>query len=315
MESPRAPTRCRQSTIGATGDVIVKHLRRLIPFAQYALFLYDATGDELVVHHAVGDASSSIMGLRISLGQRLSGWVAANRQIILNSDPALDLGDISRSMKPRLRSSLSTPLISDNELVGVLTLYSTVQDAFTENHRRVIAAVARQISHAFKNRAQFEISATRDPVTGVPNLQQLEHMVDAAAGGNVSPSNRITLLLIDVVRLKDINDRYGRDAGDQALRHVVKLARTGLRANDILFRYRNDEFVVLLGTADSGAANAMAAQIRENIRAHELKVAGVQIPVEVRVSPLVADGASFSDRIASARRQMHEVAGGKSIVH
>ncbi len=298
-----------QAGINATGETIVKHLRRLIPFAQSALFLYDATTDELVAQHAMGDASSAIKGVRIALGQRLSGWVAANRQTILNSDPALDLGDAARALDPRLRSSLSTPLIADNELIGVLTLYSTAQDAFTDEHRRIIDAAARQIGHALRSTAEFENGARRDAVTGLPSVKQLERIMDAACGGNVAPRKRLAFLFIDVVHLKEINDQHGRAIGDAALRHVARHARACLRPSDILFRYGNDEFVALLNDAELETASAIALEILESIRSHHPTTdSGEVVSVDARVTPLVADGTSFNDHLASARRQMHEAA-------
>jgi diguanylate cyclase (GGDEF)-like protein len=305
-----------QAGIGPTGDVVVKHLRRLIPFAQSALFLYDASTDELVAQHAVGDVSSAIKGVRISLGQRLSGWVAANRQIILNSDPALDLGDAARAVEPRLRSSISAPLIADNELVGVLTLYSTVHGAFSDKHRRIIGIVAEQISRALRATEAFDHSAKRDPVTGLPNLKQLERLVEATSGTNVAARKRIALLLIDVVHLKEINGQCGRDAGDATLRHVVKYARARLRAADVLFRYGNDEFVALLNDATLDTAQALALQIREAIRSHRLtSEQGDVITVDVKVTPLIADGGSFDDHIESARRTAHDKASEPQRVH
>ena len=81
-----------QTSIGDTADIIAKYLHSLIPFALCILFCYDATVDELEARHAMGEGSSIVKGLRIALGQRLSGWVAANRQTIANSDPIFDLG-------------------------------------------------------------------------------------------------------------------------------------------------------------------------------------------------------------------------------
>src|SRR5207245_11228340 len=126
-----------QASIGDTGDIIATHLRRLVPFSLCVFYMYDAARDELEARHAMGDANSVVKGLRIPLGQRLSGWVAANRQSIANSDPTLDLGEVARYVTPRLRSCLSTPLLSENTLVGVLTLYSTTTDGFAEEHRRI----------------------------------------------------------------------------------------------------------------------------------------------------------------------------------
>ena len=102
-------------------DVIAKHLRRRVPCSACVFYVYDQATDELLAAHAVGDNVGFMAGVRLSLGERLSGWVAANRQTIRNSDAALDLGEAVRSITPRLRSCLSTPLTIDGDLVGVLT--------------------------------------------------------------------------------------------------------------------------------------------------------------------------------------------------
>ena len=96
-----------QIAFADAADVIAKHLRRLVPASTCAFFLYDSDTDELVTAHASGEGASQFAELRIPRGQRLTGWVAANRQTILNSDPILDVGDAARHFKPRLRSCLS----------------------------------------------------------------------------------------------------------------------------------------------------------------------------------------------------------------
>src|SRR5215203_113942 len=131
-------------------ELIAKHLRRLIPSSACVFYLYDADSDELVATHASGEHAAHIKGLRVPRGQRLSGWVAANRQSIRNSDPVLDLGESARAITPRPRSCLSTPLIVGNTLVGVLTLYSTSRDAFSEEHQRIAEIVARQVAPAIQ---------------------------------------------------------------------------------------------------------------------------------------------------------------------
>jgi len=73
-------------SIADAGDVIAKHLRRLIPSSLCVFYLYDRRSDELEARHVVGDGTPIVRGMRIALGQRLSGWVAANRQTISNSD-------------------------------------------------------------------------------------------------------------------------------------------------------------------------------------------------------------------------------------
>src|SRR5258705_2574490 len=127
------------------GEAIAKHVGRLIPSSLCVFYLYDRASDELEARHAVGEGASLVRGMRIVLGQRLSGWVAANRQTIFNSDANLDFGGAAKSHILRLRSCISTSLVFDDELVGVLSLYSAEVDGFADDHKRIIEAVARQI--------------------------------------------------------------------------------------------------------------------------------------------------------------------------
>ena len=108
--------------LGDVGDVIAKHLRRIVPASVIVFYVYDAQTDDLVSMHAAGTHSSHLVGLRIPRGERLSGWVAANKQTIVNSDPVLDLGEVARMLRPRLRSCISTPLVSGQDLIGVLNV-------------------------------------------------------------------------------------------------------------------------------------------------------------------------------------------------
>lgn len=152
-------------------DILANHLRRLIPFAQSVLFWYHSPTDELEVKHATGHLSSVVKGVRIQPGQRLSGWVAANRQTIVNSDPILDLGEVARTAVPRLRSCLSTCIVCDGQLLGVISLYSDLPDAFDEDHRRIIEAVAQQVSNTLKRSAEFEAIEPTDVAPSTRTIQ------------------------------------------------------------------------------------------------------------------------------------------------
>jgi two-component system NarL family sensor kinase len=155
-----------QVSLSDAGDVIAKHLRRLIPSSLCVLYFYDRATDELEAKHAVGEGGAQVRGLRIALGQRLSGWVAANRQTISNSDARLDLSGAVASQPSKLRSCLSAPLLSDGELVGVLTLYSAEVNGFNEDHKRIIEAIARQIAHPLQGAAEFDGMSRRNALTG-----------------------------------------------------------------------------------------------------------------------------------------------------
>jgi diguanylate cyclase (GGDEF)-like protein/putative nucleotidyltransferase with HDIG domain len=293
-----------QASVTDTADVITKHLRRLIPASLCIFFAYNSRTDEIEAQFAVGDTSPVVRGLRIGLGQRLSGWVAANRQTVMNSDPTLDLGDVARSASPRLRSCLSTPLVADDELIGVLSLYSNTIDGFNDDHRRIIEVVARHVSITFKRAAEFDSLSHRDILTGLPSWAALEQFVSAARIQQLTRDSSLTLLFIDVPNLKRIITLHGSAVRDDVLGQVVRHARSALRVADILFRYSSDEFVALLNDTSYDRADAVAVRIRNafNDNPLVLQTAGeIRVGIEVTTACAPRDGSSLADLIAAAR--------------
>jgi diguanylate cyclase (GGDEF)-like protein len=292
--------------LGDIADIISKHIRRLIPCSLSVFYFFDVAADDLVATHVAGEPSGVINGLRIPRGQRLSGWVAANRQTIRNSDPVLDFGESARSMSPRPRSCLSAALVDKTELVGVLTLYSTNRDGFNADHERVIEIIARQVAPVLRHASEFQnVTAVslRDQLTGLPNFEQFVKFSRAAeeSSGASAPAS---LLLIDVNNLKRINADFGRSAGDAALNHVVEVTRRVLRQTDMLFRDQDDQFIAVLLHTNETTSNSLAARLHEAIRALGDRMSfSLNVATAVAVTP--RDGRSFEGLLRMARQQLH----------
>jgi putative nucleotidyltransferase with HDIG domain len=163
-----------QGSLGDAGEVIAQHLRRLIPSSLCVVYCYDRKSDDLEARFVVGEGSPAVRGLRISLGQRLSGWVAANRQTISNSDARLDLAEAVESQSRTLKSCISTPLVFEDELIGVLSLYSSEPSGFNDDHKRIIESVASQIADTFQGSVELGGASRRRALSGFPNLHRLE---------------------------------------------------------------------------------------------------------------------------------------------
>jgi putative nucleotidyltransferase with HDIG domain len=154
---------------GTSGDVLAISsalVRSLVPDVSGAWFMVVAPGSRLVVADAFGVAAPVLRGLDLRVGERLSGWVAAHRQAIVNSDPVLDLGDVASTKGALLKSCLSVPLTSGDALVGVLTLYATTSDAFTDDLSRLMQMLGAQVAHALelvqRRSEQPELRAARE---------------------------------------------------------------------------------------------------------------------------------------------------------
>lgn len=193
------------------------------------------------------------------MGQRLSGWVGANRQTILNSDPMLDLGEVARALRPPLRSCLSTPLTVGNELVGVLTVYSTHRDAFTEDHKRIAEVIARQVSHTVQHALGFrreQAERLRDQFTGLPNRKHLERFVASELASDAGVPCSVLLLNIGSGSRGSHPTIPERRVGQ-----IADAFRGALRGADLLFRYDADCFVALLPQTDSATADSVGRRL------------------------------------------------------
>jgi two-component system NarL family sensor kinase len=135
----------------ATADVLAlasSLLRDLVPGATAAWYILDAAHDRLTVVDAIGPAAAALRGLTVGVGERLTGWVAANRQVMVNSDAALDLGPHAAEIVPALASCMSAPLVTGHTLVGVLTLYAPERKAFSDGQGRLIQIITPHLADA-----------------------------------------------------------------------------------------------------------------------------------------------------------------------
>jgi GAF domain-containing protein len=108
-------------------DEIYGQLSAGHPSMTIVIYTYDPQLDSLVGRSSAGIHRDLGSGLTIGMGLRLTGWVAAHRTTIVNSEAALDLGNLAAKLYPTPQLCLSTPILSDGKLVGVLTAYSTVE--------------------------------------------------------------------------------------------------------------------------------------------------------------------------------------------
>ena len=92
-----------------------------------------------------GPAARPVEGNSLRLGEGVSGWVAANRQVMINSEASLDLGEQAHSGVP-LKHALSVPLITRESLVGTITLYA--ETTFTESQSRLVQVIAPHLAQA-----------------------------------------------------------------------------------------------------------------------------------------------------------------------
>ena len=107
----------------------------------------------------------------------------------------------------------------------------------------------------------LERRSVTDPLTGLFNRHHFEATLRREVARCVRSGARLSLLLMDVDRLKAVNDGWGHQAGDRVLRCAAAAIQKCLRGTDIAARYGGDEFVVILPDTDVPAARLVAERM------------------------------------------------------
>jgi diguanylate cyclase (GGDEF)-like protein len=180
---------------------------------------------------------------------------------------------------------LSIPIAGLRGTVGVLTLYRADADAFAQDHLRILSGISSKIGHSLENALQYEAleaSATTDYLTGLNNARALFEQLNNHLARCERQQSPLTVIVCDLDRFKEVNDRYGHNAGNSVLQAFAK-GLTGIsREYDVAARFGGDEFVLVLPgmTAEAAsdkifALSSLAAEVGLSVCGEEILAASV----------------------------------------
>lgn len=297
-------------TFAEIGEIVSKHLRRILPASTFVLYALDEGRDELVAEYIAGEHSAVFADLRIARGQRLTGWVAANLQTVLNSDPVLDLGDTARLVKPPFKSYAGTTIRHGDKLIGVMSLYSSQRQIFGEDHGRILEAVAKQAGSCLdqpgargKNMPRTA-ALTEVDIATLPKAEDLEDLI-----GDIS-SHATGPYAIMVIDLRPALPRLGH-IPESAIASLAALVRASVRRTDIVGRYSRLSLVVVMPDTDSEAAADVAARVGVSLTGFGSQ-GGQQAITTVGLAVGPSDGASVRELVDRAR-QGRDVSGSSAV--
>ena len=130
--------------------------------------------------------------------------------------------------------------------------------------------------------------AMYDALTDLPNRSLFEEEAETALG-SVTPENRVALFLLDIDRLKEVNDNYGHRAGDTLLKTTARRLRALVRQGDVLSRYGGNQFAVMLTGGFSAEriesfANTLVQELAQPISHDGLSI-DTSVSVGLALSP------------------------------
>jgi diguanylate cyclase (GGDEF)-like protein len=221
--------------------------------------------------------------------------------------------NLGTSDKLRLEPEISKPLIlCDSERLpvqgtpmGVLATFAVDEASLSVECRRVFHILAGQAAVALDSIALFEQVrelAHRDGLTRLFNHLYFMDLLESEARRARRYRRAVSLLFIDIDRFKQVNDRFGHQAGDQVLVKLARMFEGCVRDTDLVGRYGGEEFVVLLPESSEREGTLLAERLRSLVESHAFEVDGAHafITLSIGVASFFPEQVGTEDELVRA---------------
>jgi diguanylate cyclase (GGDEF)-like protein len=182
-------------------------------------------------------------------------------------------------------ASTCLPIVAQGEMIGFI--YVIDNDASAEastpkiDFGKYLASVAEyggQTIAALQMREELQRQLIRDPLTGLFNRRYMEETLDREKNRAARLGVSVSVISFDIDHFKRVNDTYGHDAGDMALKAVAEALKKGVRAEDIVCRTGGEEILVVLPSANTHDAAELADRLRRSVESIVIECGGIKLP-------------------------------------
>jgi len=168
--------------------------------------------------------------------------------------------------------------------------------------------IFRDVTERRLHEAELARMARRDPLTGALNRYAVDELLEQEAKRSERYAHSIGLLMIDVNRFKEVNDRFGHAMGDKVLQAIGTVIQDNVRDADIVVRYGGDEFLVILPETN-GETDVVKERILAEVARRNEKNPLLDFPVTLAIGSYhwnSESGRSIEEALAEADKLMYE---------
>jgi len=167
----------------------------------------------------------------------------------------------------------------------------------------------RMAENLERDQAKLAELAIRDSLTGLYNRREFERLLNDEIHRFRRHGHPVSLLILDLDHFKQINDRYGHQVGDEALRTVAGLITNESRTGDVIARYGGEELAVILPETGAENAAALAERTCQAIAEFPIMISpkeAIPITVSIGTATVPDDAHTARDLVTAADLAMYE---------
>jgi diguanylate cyclase (GGDEF)-like protein/putative nucleotidyltransferase with HDIG domain len=296
--------------LSETANLVAEKIRELVHFDTCSIYLLDEKNGVARSIHVAGKHAAVFHNHIIRPGEGVTGHVLETQSVVRNCDPWPDLKLLRASITSDYRSMVSLPLLAESSLIGAVSLYSTDQAGYGDEHLRLLETISRIASDAIlksKQHAEAETYALTDPMTGLPNARSLQNQFEREVARAQRSKSTFQVLMLDLDGFKQVNDTFGHKVGDRMLIEISRVIKAQLREYDFLARYAGDEFVAIIPDTSEGAIHELCLRIEKAVKGFALEIGNdvARVGVSIGSATYPQSGEAFDSLLISADKAMY----------
>ncbi|MDB5937112.1 MAG: hypothetical protein JWQ01_4456 [Massilia sp.] len=225
--------------------------------------LKDVIYKQSKLKHSLSDVKLTVKNMMMTFIDRLGSVAASTGDFHEKIGGFSD--QISKTDNIEDLNALLGELLRETRLVQTEAL--TSRDRMVAARQEVQEAEQRIVSLEAELRHMSEL-VREDQLTGSLNRRGLDDVFERETARSDRRGTPLCVALLDLDDFKRLNDTYGHQAGDGALKHLVKIVRDTLRSMDVIARFGGEEFVILLPETSSEAAALTMTRLQRDLTKH-----------------------------------------------
>lgn len=279
-----------------------------------SLMILDNKNKVLSIKAARGMEKSLADGLKVKVGEGISGSIAAKGVPVIVKDIEDEVPSWKNRPRYRTKSFISIPLKLENRVIGVINVADKLSGgAFSEEDLHLLLSFSNYASIAIERGAYYSMSeelkmlSMTDPLTALFNRRYFRERLYEEVERVKRHDGCFSTVIIDIDNFKQFNDRYGHVAGDELLKGVSRAVKDAVRSMDVVSRYGGEEFAVILPETNKKDAVVIAERMRKGVQEYRPphNIFDELPTISLGVAEFPADASHIDDLINKADRAMY----------
>jgi len=260
-------------------DQVMEKIGEMLSPLSWSLILKDSERDVLYFKKSRGKGGEELEGKDIPKRKGLANWIFENKKPLVVRDVNKESrfhNYIDKLSGFKARTVLGVPLKLNNDVIGVIALINRKdRERFTKNDLKILQTITDYAVLAVEKiyyLGAIENMARIDPLTGLLNPKYLVKVIEREIERCQRYGRPLTVMIINIKNLKDINKQHGSFTGDKLLKNLADILKKNIRKIDNVSRYSGNQFMIVMPNTKKHEA--------ENVRQRVIKLTKKKVKIK-----------------------------------